>query len=632
MPPAPLPLDIAWILMAAFLVAVMQAGFTCLESGFVRAKNSINVAIKNLIDFCISSLLFTLFGYSLMFGPTHGGWVGDFAMARYDNMDARELAFFLFELMFCGTAATIISGAVSERMRFVGYVVVTVVIAGMIYPIAGHWAWNGLQLGQANGWLAAMGFMDFAGSTVVHGVGGWISLSAILVVGPRIGRFGPDGHRIEGHNLPMSVLGVFLLWFGFFGFNGGSTLAFDQSVPLIVANTALAGAAGGIGGVLLDWAILRHPSVGGIVNGTVAGLVAICAGCNVVGESAAIIIGAVAGMATVGSMWVLERLKIDDVIGAVPAHLTAGIWGTIAVALFAKADTLAAGGRIAQLGVQLTGIMAIGLFALPLSYALFRTVDRVFPFRVTPEQERVGLNISEHKASSSLLDLITQMDWQARTGNFSTHIEVENETEASRVSTFYNAVLDKFNVETQRRQVAMDRLTKLASTDALTDLPNRRAFFDTVRRSLAASHRNGRQGAVMFLDLDGFKAVNDTMGHEAGDEVLIQVTKRLLAEVRESDLLARLGGDEFALLIDEIDGRESVEAIATKLVDALKQPFELRQGTGNIGGSIGIAVFGGVKAVREEGEVVVQRADDAMYEAKLAGKGMWRISAAPMAT
>lgn len=289
MPLEPLSLHVAWVLLAAFLVAVMQAGFTCLESGFVRAKNSINVAIKNLIDFCISSLLFTLFGYSLMFGPSHGGWIGDFSLAHYDAMDARESAFFLFELMFCGTAATIISGAVSERMRFVGYVIVTVVIAGVIYPIAGHWAWNGLQFGQTTGWLAALGFMDFAGSTVVHSVGGWISLAAIVVVGPRIGRFGEGGHRIEGHNLPMSVLGVFLLWFGFFGFNGGSTLAFDKTVPLIVANTALAGAAGGLGGMLLDWAILRHPSVGGIVNGTVAGLVAICAGCNVIGEGAAIV-------------------------------------------------------------------------------------------------------------------------------------------------------------------------------------------------------------------------------------------------------------------------------------------------------------------------------------------------------
>lgn len=624
--PVALSLDVAWVLIASFLVASMQAGFTCLESGLVRSKNSINVAIKNLVDFCISSVLFTLFGFQLMFGPSLDGLIGAFAPASYESMSPDRVAFFIFQLMFCGTAATIISGAVAERLRFIGYVMITVLSAGVIYPVVGHWIWNSAPSGELTGWLGAMGFMDFAGSTVVHSVGGWISLAAILILGPRIGRFGLGGHHIEGQNLPMAVLGVFLLWVGFFGFNGGSTLALNSWVPLIVANTALSGAAGGLIGLMISWRMRGHASVDAIINGTISGLVAICAGCNVVGEIGAILIGLGAGALAIGSLYLMEKMQIDDAIGAVPSHLVAGVWGTLAVALFASPEYLMGGSRLEQMQIQLVGIGAVGLFAFPLSYITFYAVNLFWPMRVSAEDERIGLNIAEHAATTSILDLVTQMDWQARTGDFSKHVDVENETEAHQIATFYNVVLDKFQLETGRRQEALERLTELASTDVLTGLPNRRVYFDLVRRSIASCNRNGRQGAVMYMDLDGFKKINDDMGHDAGDALLKQVALRLLACVRESDLVARLGGDEFALLIGEVETLDALEHVAEKLIETVSEPFALKQGEANIGVSVGIAVFGGSKSAREDVETVIKRSDNAMYDAKLSGKGTWRVS------
>jgi Amt family ammonium transporter len=622
---------VTWVLLASFLVALMQAGFTCLETGYVRAKNSIHVAIKNLIDFCISCFLFMVCGYAMMFGASMGGWFAWPDFTAYESLSADEVAFFIFQMMFCGTATTIISGAVSERMRFIGYIVVTIVIAGIIYPLIGHWVWNGANIGEANGWLGKMGFVDFAGSTVVHNVGGWIALSAVLVIGPRIGRFGEDGTRINGHNLPMAVLGVFLLLFGFFGFNGGSTLALNLDVPLIVANTATAGAMGGLSGMLISWMMTRHPTVEGVVNGVVSGLVASCANAHLVGAFDSMLIGIVAGIISwVGMHWLEER-EIDDVIGAVPAHLFAGIWGTLSVAIFVAPDLLPAGDRLTQFGIQSLGIIVVGLVCFPTTYFVFRIIDRAMPFRVEPDEERLGLNIAEHAASSSLLDLISQMDWQARTGNFSKDVAVEKETEAAEVAEFYNQVLHKVRTETHRRQDAIDQLAKLASTDALTGLPNRRSFFDHIKRALAASRRNFRQGAIFFMDLDGFKSVNDTLGHEAGDVLLKIVAATIVKNIRDDDVPARLGGDEFAVLVNEVESLDGITKLVERIIEELCDVFDLPQGKAEIGVSIGVAVFGGSKAEQETPEETIHRADEAMYKAKLAGKGTWRLNEASIA-
>ncbi len=615
--------DVTWLLLASILVALMQAGFTCLESGFVRLKNSINVAIKNLVDFCLANVLFALFGFGLMFGPSLGGWLGTPASVPFEYTDPEGIAFFVFQAMFCGTATTIISGAVSERMRFIGYVIVTVIIAGFIYPIVGHWIWAGLPTDTATGWLGALGFVDFAGSTAVHSVGGWVALAAILVIGPRVGRFGPQGRRIEGHNLPMAVLGVFLLWIGFFGFNGGSALGLEPIIPVLIANTTLAGAAGGLAALLASWIVWRYPLVDRIINGVLAGLVAICAPCDRVGAGDALVIGFVAGLVAVLGMRLLERLSIDDVVGAIPSHLLAGIWGTLAVALFADPAQLPLGSTGEQFLVQLMGVLVVGAFAFPVAYGLFRGLDRYLPFRVTAEQERIGLNIAEHQATHGLLDLLVQMDRQAREGDFSQPVSAEPETEAAQIATFYNAVLARFQTETERRQRAGERLAALANYDALTGLANRALFLHRLAQRL----RGQDTGWLFYVDLDGFKAVNDEHGHAIGDEVLVRTSRRLNRVLRPGDWAARLGGDEFTVMLRRGTTQCEAERLATALVDALAEPIPLASGMAHIGASIGMAALPVDDGATPD--QVLHAADEAMYLAKLDGKNGWRIAEPP---
>ncbi len=266
------PFDLMWVVLCAALVLLMQAGFTCLETGFVRAKNSINVAIKNIVDFLVASSIFWIVGFALMFGASASGWIGTTGFFWGDASQPWLLAFFLFQLTFCGTATTIVSGAVAERMRFSGYLFATIIICTVIYPVIGHWVWGGAVEGNGAGWLSRLGFLDFAGSTVVHSVAGWVALAAILIIGPRIGRFDSPGSAIHGHNLPMAALGTLLLWFGWFGFNGGSTLAFTEQTPLILVNTTMAAVWGGLAALALGWRRLGRPSAQMAMNGTLRGL------------------------------------------------------------------------------------------------------------------------------------------------------------------------------------------------------------------------------------------------------------------------------------------------------------------------------------------------------------------------
>ncbi len=285
------------------------------------------------------------------------------------------MAFFFFQLAFCSTSTTIVSGAVAERMSFRGYAITAAILSMLIYPVFGHWAWGGVLSGEAAGWLESRGFVDFAGSTVVHSVGGWIALAAILVLGPRIGRFGPDGKRIEPHDMPMATLGMFLLWIGWFGFNGGSTLALNATVPFVLVHTMLAAAAGGLAVVGISWIRNGLPDVQLTLNGILAGLVAITANCHIVSTSNAVLIGAGGGIVCLVASDLLARLRIDDAVDAVPVHLAAGIWGTLAVALFGDVSLFPNGHtRLAQLGVQALGIGAARVFAFGASsICLFST-------------------------------------------------------------------------------------------------------------------------------------------------------------------------------------------------------------------------------------------------------------------
>ncbi|MCZ6883057.1 MAG: ammonium transporter [Gammaproteobacteria bacterium] len=393
-------IDVLWIMLCSALVFVMQAGFLCLESGLTRRKNSINVAIKNLADFCLTTIVFWLFAFGLMFGASWHGWIGvsEFAL-DFQNIDAFYGSFFIFQVMFCGAAVTIMSGAVAERMKFSSYLIATLVVAGLIYPVVGHWAWTGLDTGEANGFLNSLGFVDFAGSTVVHSVGGWVSLALLLILGPRRGRFDADGkpRRIRPSNLPLATLGVMFLFIGWLGFNGGSTLAFNSQVPLIVVNTLIGGSVGAISAGLLGYAVQNRLNVTQFMNGCLGGLVAVTANCFAVTTPVAALIGLVGGMIAIGVEEFLEFMKIDDAVGAIPVHLGAGIWGTLAVGLYGDLEILGTGlTRLEQISVQLLGIGVTAVWAFGLTYIILKLVNSFYRLRVSADHEEIGLNLSEH--------------------------------------------------------------------------------------------------------------------------------------------------------------------------------------------------------------------------------------------
>ncbi|MCF8482051.1 MAG: ammonium transporter [Rhodospirillum sp.] len=453
--------DLAWVLLCAGLVFLMQAGFTCLEAGFTRAKNNINVAVKNMADFVVTVLLFWAIGYTIMFGPAWNGLIGLDALAMDFSRDPKQGAFFLFQAMFCSTAATIISGATAERMRLTGYLAIAALVAIVFYPFYGHWAWN------SGGWLANLGFVDFAGSTVVHSLGGWMALASIMVIGPRMGRFGPDGtiRSIQGSDQPLAVLGTLLLYLGWFGFNGGSTLAIDERVPGIIVNTVIAGAAGSIAPAILSMSRERTLSLGVAMNGAIAGLVAITANAHAVSTGNAVIIGAIGGLLMLATERAMPRWGLDDVVGAVPAHLVPGIWGTLAVALFGRPEALGTGlDWLSQLGVQALGVVVCGLWAFGLGYPVIKLVDHLLGLRVPPDDEDRGLNISEHGATTDLVDLFHDMEAQASSGDPNARLRVEPFTEVGAIAFRYNRVMDAL----ERAMAQSDTIVRSARDAILT--------------------------------------------------------------------------------------------------------------------------------------------------------------------
>ncbi len=407
-PTAAAQIDMIWLLLAAFLVFFMQAGFAMVESGFSRSKNAANLLMKNLMDFAVGSILFFVLGFGLMYGRSAAGLVGtdNFLLAKlgYGPEAGGEWAGFLFQLVFAATAATIVSGAVAERLKFSAYLVYSIVLVGLIYPISGHWLWGG-------GWLAKLGFVDFAGSTIVHGVGGWAGLAGAMVLGPRIGRFNRDGSTnvIPGHSLTLAALGVFILWFGWFGFNAGSTLSgMNQGLGYIAVTTNLAAAAGAVSALVINWIRTGRPSTEMALNGALAGLVAITAGTASVTPGGALAIGVVAGPVLVYGLLLVERvMKVDDPVGAVAVHAFSGAWGTLAVGLFAAPAVgeltgagavagLLHGGGFTQLGVQLVGVVAVGAWSFGTVYGVFRLTDAAIGLRVSAREELEGLDLTEH--------------------------------------------------------------------------------------------------------------------------------------------------------------------------------------------------------------------------------------------
>jgi Amt family ammonium transporter len=383
-----------WMLIAGILVFLMQAGFTLVESGMTRSKNAVNIAMKNLLDICVGSITFWLVGYSLMYGDTSNGWF------FWSGLFQGEGADLFFQTMFAATTATIVSGAIAGRTKYSTYIIFSLVMTAIIYPISGGWQWQG------EGWLTKLGFIDFAGSSIVHSVGGWAALVAALMVGPRIGKYvNGKVFEIPGHNQILATLGVFILWFGWFGFNGGSQLAWGGADATAASNvvliTNLAAAAGGLGALITTWIWYGKPNLAQTLNGTLAGLVSITAGCGNMSAGGAVLAGLIGGILVVFSIEFIEKkLKIDDAIGAASVHGVAGVWGTIVIGLWGiDGDTgigLFNGGGASQLGVQALGSLAYAVWAVGLSFIVLGILKATMGLRVSEEVEIEGLDISEH--------------------------------------------------------------------------------------------------------------------------------------------------------------------------------------------------------------------------------------------
>lgn len=412
-------IDTVWVLLAAMLVFFMNLGFALVESGFARAKNTVNIISKNFIVFAVSTIAFLVVGWGLMYGDGNGfiGLKGLFMLGGADNSPATGDAYqgvysalgwagvplmakFFFQLVFAGTAATIVSGAVAERIKYLSFIVFSFVLVAFVYPVVGHWIWGG-------GWLAQLGFWDFAGSTVVHSVGAWAALAGVLVLGPRLGKFGPDGtaRALPGHNMTSAMTGALILWFGWFGFNPGSTMAADpMPISHIMVTTNLSAAAGALTATAVAWRVLGKPDLGMTINGMLGGLVGITAGAAFVSIGSALVIGAIAGGIVVFGVLLLDRVHLDDPVGALAVHGMGGILGTLAVGLFAQdsiapgttGDGLFFGGGLGLLGSQALGVLAVGAFVFGVSLVTWLAIKATMGVRVSEEEEIEGLDVGEH--------------------------------------------------------------------------------------------------------------------------------------------------------------------------------------------------------------------------------------------
>jgi Amt family ammonium transporter len=411
-------LDVVWLFIGAILVFIMQAGFALVETGLTRAKNATNITMKNVMDFCFGAIVYWAIGWGFMYGDDMAGLIG---ISQFFNgpmeLDMETGNFYkswFFQVVFAATSATIVSGAMAERTQFKSYLIYTCFISAVIYPISGHWIWGG-------GWLSKLGFHDFAGSTVVHSVGGWAALMGAMVVGPRLGKYAKnaDGKisvkAFPGHNIPYAALGVMLLFFGWFGFNGASTgiatvgeggIWSGLAIARVSVTTCLAAAAGASAALILSWMWFKKPDASMTLNGLLAGLVGITAPCAVVSPGAAVIIGLIAGVLVVLSVEFIDKvLKIDDPVGASSVHLTCGIWGTLAVGIWGNAPDarvigLLHGGGFTQLGRQILGIVSVGAWAALVSLILFHCIKAITGLRVGPKTELIGLDVTEHKAEA----------------------------------------------------------------------------------------------------------------------------------------------------------------------------------------------------------------------------------------
>jgi len=728
-----------WLVLATCLVLLMQAGFLLLEAGLVRSKNSINVAQKNLADFVVASVVFCLLGFGLMFGASVTGWFGTPGLAGLGPAEAGTR--FVLQLAICGTAATIVSGAVAERTRFLGYLLITVVVTAVVYPVYGHWVWGNSFLPDNPAWLADRGFIDFAGGTVVHATGGWVALAAIMILGPRSGRFDEAGQPrlIAGHSGVLATLGAVVMMIGWLGFNAGQTAPQADAFGRIIQNTVLAAAAGATAGMVLGRALFGTYRPESMISGMLGGLVGVTAGCQVVPLGAAVAIGAIAGaIALAGHQMLLTRYRLDDAVGAVAAHGLAGAAGTLLLAGFADPEALLRGSRLAQLGVQIEGVALNFVWAFGASFVLLKLIARMVPLRVEPAAEEAGLNLAEHSASlgvgrlqhaldtladgrqparlrldqgsgdeaadlaaavNRLMDRQLQTearlradhdrfrdfaelasDWLWQTdgelrltylsGRFFESLGIDpaallghpyadliEEPLTARFAEDLNAHRHFRNVMGRMRDSAgmpryiqlsggpyhdaegrfqgyrgvgtdvtervrtEQRIRYLAHHDELTGVAKRTLLEDRLAEAIKRTRRGGHRLAVLALDLDDFKAVNDNYGHATGDALLKAAARRLEEAIRETDTLARVGGDEFVIVLGGLVDGDTVSRLCARLIDTLSRPFEVGAFELHVSASIGVSEY---PRHGDDVAVLLRHADIALYHAKKEGRRTYR--------
>ena len=614
--------DYLWVLISAMIVFLMQPGFMALETGLTRAKNSINVAIKNMSDFIFSIAAFWFIGFGLMFGHSFNGIFGMSDFFVNFEADTWKAAFFVFQAVFVGTAATIDSGAVAERAKFSTYLLMSFITSSLIYPIFGHWAWGNYFYEDSVGWLQSLGFLDFAGSTVVHSIGAWVALAGVIIVGPRRGRFGEDGKaiKIRGHNLVFAYFGVFILFFAWFGFNAGSTLKATTQIANILANTIISASFGGITALFVSWTFSENklPEPESIINGILGGLVGITAGCYYLSEFGSLIVGVISGLIVYfGTIW-LEKLKLDDAVGAIPVHGFNGIWGTLATGIFIKEKFLIEFGmtRFQQIGVQILGILVAFVWAFVISYFIMKVINRISPMRVSAAHEEIGLNIAEHGASSSLLELSNSVRKIIETRNFKSaeKIEVEYGTEIGELTNYFNSMIDDLRIKEEAAEEALNNLNQLAMTDGLTQILNRKHISEMLDKEISRSLRYEKAMSILLFDIDFFKRVNDKFGHTMGDEVLVTISKAVSEMIRESDYFGRYGGEEFLLIMPETE-LANAYILASRIrekIESLSWPFDE---------SYKITISGGVvENFGEDMTRMINRADSLLYYAKDSGR------------